>query len=436
MPASTQARCFSKAEVAIGPEETAIELSTRLAEAGADLLIETLSHLDSIAPEDQDNAAATYAPILNKEDGLIDWQLSAQSIHDRIRGFQPWPGAYTSFRGHKLHVWSSSVTDHSSPYPPGVLKLDDHRLYASAGDGLFLELREVQLEGRKRLPGRCILERRAPCPSRNFGRIEDLNLPVGYRYAATYAGIRAVAKDDLALIVSALPANAAAVFTQNRIQAAPVRLSRQNLRASKGKAGAILINAGNANCATRTGDRVALATCRAVAKLLRLQSSQVLCASTGVIGVELDPEKIIGALPSLTSSLAVDAFERVSRAIMTTDKVPKTAYEEITLRRGTVRIAGMTKGAGMIQPRMATTLGFVLTDAAIPIAVLRRMLVAGNELSYSRISIDGDTSTNDTLMLLANGASGVRPDPERVPSRCRGRNPRHAISGPTNRSRW
>lgn len=242
-----------------------------------------------------------------------------------------------------------------------------------------------------------------------------MNLPVGYRYAATYAGIRAVAKDDLALIVSALPATAAAVFTQNRVQASPVRLARQNLKTSKGKAGAILINAGNANCATRTGDRVAATTCRAAARLLRLKPAEILPASTGVIGVELDPTLITDALPSLTSSLTDDGFERVSRAIMTTDKVPKTASEEVRLRRGTIRISGMTKGSGMIHPQMATTLAFVLTDAAIPLPALRRMLVNGNDLSYSRISVDGDTSTNDTLALLANGASGVRPDPKEIP---------------------
>ena len=246
-----------------------------------------------------------------------------------------------------------------------------------------------------------------------------MNLPVGYRYAATYAGIRAVAKDDLALIVSAVPANAAAVFTQNRVQAAPVRLARQNIKSSRGRAGAILVNAGNANCATRTGDRVAQATCRAAAKLLRLKPNEVLPASTGVIGVELDPKLILGALPSLAAGLTSDAegdgFVRVSRAIMTTDKVPKTASEEVKLRRGVMRIAGMTKGAGMIHPQMATTLGFVLTDANIPTAALRGMLLAGNEASYSRISVDGDTSTNDTLILLANGASGVRPDPKEMP---------------------
>jgi glutamate N-acetyltransferase/amino-acid N-acetyltransferase len=241
-----------------------------------------------------------------------------------------------------------------------------------------------------------------------------LNLPLGYLYAATYAGIRQAEKDDLALIVSGFAANAAAVFTQNRVQAAPVRLSRRHLKLSKGLAGAILVNAGNANCATRTGDAVALASCKAAAKLLRLPVAQVLPASTGVIGVELDVKKITGALPCLVEGLRPDRFDDAARAIMTTDLVAKTAFGEVKLRRGVVRIAGMTKGSGMIQPLMATTLGFVMTDANIPGAPLRAMLRRSVERSYNRLSVDGDTSTNDTLVLLANGASGVRPDPKEM----------------------
>ena len=237
-----------------------------------------------------------------------------------------------------------------------------------------------------------------------------MKLPLGYAYAATYAGIRQVKKDDLALIVSGLPASAAAVFTQNRVAAAPVKLCRRHLKLSGGMVGAILVNAGNANCDTRTGGAVALATSKAVAKFLKLPVSQVLPASTGVIGVELDPRKIIDALPRLVGGLGTDRFDDAAHAIMTTDLVPKTAFAETRLRRGVVRTAGMTKGSGMIQPRMATTLGFIMTDASIPAAQLRAMLKRGVERSYNRISVDGDTSTNDTLVLLANGASGVRPD--------------------------
>jgi glutamate N-acetyltransferase/amino-acid N-acetyltransferase len=244
-----------------------------------------------------------------------------------------------------------------------------------------------------------------------------LKLPLGFRFSSVYCGLRRVAnnqqRDDLGLIVSGGPASAVAVFTQNRVQAAPVKLARRHLQASRGVAGAILVNAGNANCATRTGGRVALDCCRAVAKRLMLPVKQVLPASTGVIGVELDSKLILKALPQLIEGLSESKFDDVSRAIMTTDLVPKVAYAEVALQRGIVRIAGMTKGSGMIQPRMATTLGFVLTDARVSPAVLRGILARTNERSYNRLSVDGDTSTNDTVVLLANGASGVVLDPKR-----------------------
>jgi methionyl-tRNA formyltransferase len=141
-----------KAETGIGPDETAVELGARLATMGAALLVETLAHIDTITPEKQDSDAATYAPLLKKEDGLIDWSGPAQSIHNRVRGFQPWPGAYTRFRGQQLHIWKSRVAAAESVVPivPGQLLL--HPLRAVSGDG-SLELIEVQLEGRKRIAG-------------------------------------------------------------------------------------------------------------------------------------------------------------------------------------------------------------------------------------------------------------------------------------------
>ena len=139
------------------------------------------------------------------------------------------------------------------------------------------------------------------------------------------------------------------------------------------------------------------------------RSSRMLPASTGVIGVELDPKLITGALPRLLDRLSDAGFPDAARAIMTTDLVPKMAFGEVPLRQGTIHIAGMTKGSGMIHPNMATTLGFVLTDAAISPNLLRPMLAKAVERSYHRISVDGDTSTNDTLLLLANGASGIKP---------------------------
>lgn len=236
-----------------------------------------------------------------------------------------------------------------------------------------------------------------------------MSLPQGFRYAAAYAGLRKIQKDDLALIVSDTPAVAAAVFTQNRVVAAPVVLARKNLRVSRGKASAILVNAGNANCATRTGDQVALATVRAAAKALGVKPEYILPASTGVIGVEMDGGRVVSALPALVAGLDAANFEAVAGAILTTDLVPKTAFAEIKSGRKVARVAAMTKGSGMIQPNMATTLGFVVTDAVVSPAVLRAALKRSIDRSYNRISVDGDTSTNDTVAVLANGASGVKP---------------------------
>lgn len=227
-----------------------------------------------------------------------------------------------------------------------------------------------------------------------------------------YAGIRKVEKDDLGLIVSDKPAAAAAVFTQNRVQAAPVKLCRKHLRASRGHVKAILVNAGNANCATRSGDSVAEATCSALAAKLKAPLEQMFPASTGVIGVELDPKLITRALPALIKGLSPDRFEDLSKAIMTTDTVAKTASREYVAGGKTVRIAGMTKGAGMIMPNMATTLGFIVTDVEVAPAKLKRMLDESVASSYNRISVDGDTSTNDTVVVMANGNSGAQADGE------------------------
>jgi glutamate N-acetyltransferase / amino-acid N-acetyltransferase len=241
-----------------------------------------------------------------------------------------------------------------------------------------------------------------------------VKLPAGYRYSSTYAGIRKVKKPDLGLIVSDTPAAAAAVFTQNRVQAAPVRIGRFHLEKSRGRVGAVLVNAGNANCATRTADRVALACCDAVAKHLHLAPEEVFPASTGVIGVELDAGLITSALPALIKRLKPNRFEDVANAILTTDTRNKTAHAQVRLKRGPIHIAGMTKGAGMIQPNMATTLGFVMLDAAIPAAALAPMLARAIGRSYNRISVDGDTSTNDTMLVLANGAANFQPSDQEL----------------------
>ncbi len=232
-----------------------------------------------------------------------------------------------------------------------------------------------------------------------------MKMPLGYRYASTFAGIRKVAKDDVALIVSDVPAVTSAVFTQNRVVAAPVEVARKNLAAARGQVRAVLVNAGNANCATRTGKQVALECVRAAARALGTKPEQVLPASTGVIGVELDAKLITDAIPRLVEGLDANRFEDAAGAMLTTDTRIKTAFSAV---KGS-SIAGMTKGSGMIHPRMATTLGFVMTDAVVHPAVLRPMLKRAIERSYNRISVDGDTSTNDVVAVLANGASGITP---------------------------
>jgi glutamate N-acetyltransferase / amino-acid N-acetyltransferase len=232
-----------------------------------------------------------------------------------------------------------------------------------------------------------------------------MNLPLGYRYAATYAGIRKVEKDDVALIVSHTPASAAAVFTRNRVVAGPVTVARRNLRVSRGRMQAILANAGNANCATPTAEAVAQESIRVAGEALGIAPHCVLPASTGVIGVELDARRIVGVLPKLKAALDPGSFDAAAAAILTTDTRSKTAFAEV---RG-ARLAGMAKGSGMIHPRMATTLAFVMTDAVVPPAALRTALKQAIERSFNRISVDGDTSTNDTVAVFANGASKVTP---------------------------
>ncbi|MDX2154607.1 MAG: methionyl-tRNA formyltransferase [Bryobacteraceae bacterium] len=160
-----------KAETGIGPEETAVELGERLAEMGAKLIVETLAGLEagSIQPEPQDSSQATLAPILKKEDGRVDWSRPAQAIHDRARGFQPWPGAYTTFRGQQLTLYRTSVATEANPGAPGEMVLADRRLLIRAGDGRAVEAREVQVEGKKRISAADFLNGQKPRPGERLG---------------------------------------------------------------------------------------------------------------------------------------------------------------------------------------------------------------------------------------------------------------------------
>ena len=236
-------------------------------------------------------------------------------------------------------------------------------------------------------------------------------LPLGFRFAAGYAGLRKAQSDDLALMVSDSPASAAGVFTRNMVRAAPVDLSAEFLRKSGGIARAIVANAGNANCATPNMHAVSAATARAVARLAGIPEHHALVASTGVIGEPFDESLISGALPRLWKQLDRSQFEACAEAIKTTDTVAKIRYRlEATDRRDDFRLAGMAKGAGMIMPDMATMLSFVFTDAAIEPGLLQEMLKGAVDTSFNCITVDSDTSTNDTVFLLANGKSGVRFD--------------------------
>jgi glutamate N-acetyltransferase/amino-acid N-acetyltransferase len=240
-------------------------------------------------------------------------------------------------------------------------------------------------------------------------RIEGgVTTPRGYRASGSSAGIKPAPALDLALVVSDAPATAAAVFTTNRAQAAPVVVSREHLRTSGGVARAIVVNSGCANaCTGEEGLRAARDMAAATAALVGCPATEVLVASTGVIGVALPIAKIRAALPAAFRRLAGDQGPAAARAIMTTDLFPKEAAADVRVPGGLVRIGGMAKGAGMIEPMMATMLGFLTTDAAVPQPLLARALGEAVDDSFNAITVDGECSTNDTVMMLANGASGV-----------------------------
>ncbi len=236
------------------------------------------------------------------------------------------------------------------------------------------------------------------------------NIPRGFRFAFAKCGIKRGAGPDLALLVSDSPASAAAVFTQNLVKAAPVEVSQASLRRARSRMRAIVVNSGNANCCTgQEGLRAARATAAAVAGELGCSAEQVLVNSTGVIGVPLPEAKLLDAVPPAARGLspAAKSFAGVTRAIMTTDTRPKWAAARIRMGGKTVRILGCAKGAGMIHPNMATMLAFIVTDAAVAAPLLQRALRDAADRTFNCISVDGDTSTNDTLAVLANGASGV-----------------------------
>ena len=228
----------------------------------------------------------------------------------------------------------------------------------------------------------------------------------GFTACGMAAGIKKNGNRDLGLLVSDRPARVAAVFTKNIVQAAPVQLDRERIKS--GTAQAVIVNAGNANCANgRHGLVAAQAMSAAAARALNIPEDHVLVASTGVIGAPFPIEKVESAMPALVEKLDPGGIPDLARAIMTTDTRPKTGARQGSVDGVSYRIAAVAKGAGMIRPDMATMLCFICTDADIPVPDLQMALKRSVDLSFNRITIDGDSSTNDTVIIMANGASGA-----------------------------
>lgn len=230
--------------------------------------------------------------------------------------------------------------------------------------------------------------------------------PVGFRFSGLASGIKKSGKPDLALVVSDLPATCAGVFTQNKVVAAPLLVTRPKV--ASGTCQAIVVNSGNANaCTGSAGLEVAEKTAALVADELSIETSLVAVASTGVIGEQLPLQPFVDAVPALVESLSADKAQSVAEAMMTTDAFSKVATAVEHGDQG-YRILGLAKGAGMIHPNMATMLGFVCTDAQVHQEVLSTALNQAVHKSFNSITVDGDTSTNDMVLVLANGAAGSK----------------------------
>jgi glutamate N-acetyltransferase/amino-acid N-acetyltransferase len=235
--------------------------------------------------------------------------------------------------------------------------------------------------------------------------------PQGFLFSACAAGIKASGRPDLALALAPDGATAAAMFTRNQVVAAPVIVGREHLRAGQGHVRALIVNAGNANCATgKQGLKAAKTVCTHVSGQLKVKANQVFPSSTGIIGVPLPVEKITNSLPGLikSASAGAEAFDAFANAILTTDTHKKVACHAITYKGTDVTLAGVAKGAGMIHPNMATMLVYLFTDVTASPSELQRSLQSVVDHSFNNISIDGDTSTNDTALLLASGKSTIR----------------------------
>jgi glutamate N-acetyltransferase/amino-acid N-acetyltransferase len=240
--------------------------------------------------------------------------------------------------------------------------------------------------------------------------VSDLHLPLGFVFAATKAGIKASGGLDFAIAEAPLGANAAAMFTKNQVVAAPVMIGKQHLKQTRGRLRAVVVNAGNANCATGPfGFVAAQAVCRRAAQLLEVGEGFILPSSTGIIGVQLPSEKLVAALPLLIDEKRAgeDRVHAFARAIMTTDKAEKISSAQFKIGSKKVTLMGIAKGSGMIHPNMATMLVYLFTDIEATPTELKALLKAAVDPTFNSITVDGDTSTNDTVLLMASGQSGV-----------------------------
>ncbi|HMK76446.1 MAG TPA: bifunctional glutamate N-acetyltransferase/amino-acid acetyltransferase ArgJ [Thermodesulfobacteriota bacterium] len=232
----------------------------------------------------------------------------------------------------------------------------------------------------------------------------DFRVP-GFLFSGISAGIKKDGKRDLGLIYSEIPAQVAGLFTTNAVKAAPVQLDRERIK--RGLCQAIVVNSGNANaCTGIQGLRDAKRVSSLVAKRLETDERLVFPSSTGVIGSRLPMKKIEKGIPRLIDQLSSEGWTKAVEAMMTTDTFPKIEVATCRIKGKQVKLCGMVKGAGMIRPDLATMLSFLVTDACIKAPLLQRMLEKAAEASYNRITIDGETSTNDTVLLLANGKAG------------------------------
>ena len=227
----------------------------------------------------------------------------------------------------------------------------------------------------------------------------------GFRFAGIAGGIKQSKRKDLALIVSDRPATAAALFTKNRVKAAPVLVAMRHIR--NGKLQAVVVNSGNANaCTGLRGLRDAETMCRQAAVHLMLDTKLVLPSSTGIIGVPLPMTRVRMGIREAARNLSPDGFLHAAEAILTTDRFAKTAHLIFTVQGQRCTVAGMAKGAGMIAPNMATMLAYIMTDAAVEKSCLRAVLRNATNQTFNAVTVDGDMSTNDTVVLLANGFAG------------------------------